>query len=106
MRALSTGLHNGILPPSMSFVAVEPAAFLISAIKQSEDLRGWLVRGYNLTGEAITVTLKPWKPYKTVELVNLAEQKLVSLKPEQNGAISFKARGHEIVTVLFINKGL
>jgi alpha-mannosidase len=106
MRALSTGLHDGILPPSMSFVAVEPAAFLISAIKQSEDLRGWLVRGYNLTGESITVTLKPWKPYKTVELVNLAEQKLASLKPEQNGAISFIARGHEIVTVLFVEKGL
>ena len=37
---------------------------------------GWLVRGYNITGESINVTLKPWKTFKQAEQVNLAEEKL------------------------------
>ncbi len=63
--------------------------------------RGWLVRGYNITGEAIAVTLKPWKPFKKVELVNLAEEKQASLKPDSSGRVTVPVRGHAIVSVLF-----
>ena len=97
------GLHPGNLPVSGSFVKVEPAAFVVSAIVQSESGDGWLLRGYNLTAEAIHVTLKPWKPFKKVEKVNLAEEKQASLKSGEDGSISLPVRGHEIVTVLFRN---
>ncbi len=74
---------------------------MLSTVKQSEDLRGWLVRGYNLTGDEIEVTLKPLVSFKNAELINLAEQKLSSLKSATDGSVSFHAGGHEIVTVLF-----
>ena len=103
MRLACTGLHAGTLPASGSFVKVEPETFVVSAVKQSEAGDGWLVRGYNITSDAITVTIKPWKAFKKVEQVNLAEEKQTSLKPDKIGCISIPVRGHEIVSVLFRN---
>ena len=101
MRAVSTGIHSGALPASGSFVEVQPAGFIISAVKQTEDGRGWVVRGYNLTGEPLTVGLKPWKFFNKVEQVTLAEEKLATLKPDGSGRVSVPVRGHEIISILF-----
>jgi alpha-mannosidase len=101
MRGISTGIHDGILPSSGSFLETEPAAFIISTIKQSEDGRGMLVRGHNLTDQSLDVTMKPWKYFKNVEMVNLAEEKLAGLKPDKDGRINIPVRGHEIISVLF-----
>jgi alpha-mannosidase len=103
MRLVCTGLHSGTLPVSGSLVKVEPATFVVSAIKQSEDGGGWLVRGYNITGGSINVTLKPWKLFNKVEQVNLAEEKQTALKPDKDGCVTILVRGHEIVSVLFYN---
>jgi alpha-mannosidase len=80
---------------------VEPAEFVVSAVKQSEDGRGWLVRGYNVTRSEMDVTLKPWLPFTHAEQVNLCEQKLASLRSASDGSISIHVRGHEIASVLF-----
>jgi alpha-mannosidase len=101
MRLVCTGLHSGTLAASGSFVQVEPSTFVVSAVTQSQDGGGWLVRGYNITGEANRVTLKPWKPFKKVEQVNLAEEKQTTLKTNRDGRVSISVRGHEIVTVRF-----
>ncbi len=101
LRAVTTSLHTGNLPPSGAFVETTPGTFVVSAVKQAEDGGGWLVRGYNITGEPITVTLKPWKPSRQVELVNLAEEKQSALKPDEIGRVTFPVRSHEIVSVLF-----
>ncbi|MGA2502587.1 MAG: glycoside hydrolase family 38 C-terminal domain-containing protein [Anaerolineales bacterium] len=103
MRLARTGLHPGSLPVAGSFVKVTPASFIISAIIKNEYTDGWLLRGYNLTSESIQVTLKPWKLFKKVEKVNLAEEKQASLKSGEDGSITFPVRGHEIVSVLFRN---
>jgi len=103
LRAVGSSIHEGTLPPSGSFVKVEPATFTVSAVKRSEDGRGWLVRGYNLTGEETGVTVRPWKLFKKVELVNLAEEKQLALKPDKDGRVSFSAGGHEIVSILFVD---
>jgi hypothetical protein len=49
------------------------------------------------------VTLKPWKLFKNVDKVNLAEEKQSALKSAEDGSITLPVRGHEIVTVLFRN---
>jgi mannosylglycerate hydrolase len=102
MRAIRTDLHNGRLAASGSFVETSPPAFSISAIKMSEIGPDWLIRGVNLSGEKITVSVKPWHVFKKVELVNLAEQKLMPLKPGLGGKVSFSARPHEIITIKFL----
>ena len=101
LRALGTSIHPGALPASSSLLLVEPGSFVVSAVKETEDERGWLVRGYNITGEDIQVTIKPWKHFKRAELANLAEEKLAVLKTARDGSVTLPARGHEIVTVVF-----
>ena len=101
LRAVTTGNHSGSLPPAGSFVETTPETFVVSAVKQAEEGDGWLVRGYNITGEGINVTLKPWMPFSKVELVNLAEEKQSGLKPDKTGRVTFPLRGHAIVSVLF-----
>ena len=101
MRGVSTGLHGGPLPASGSFVEVTPSTFTVSAIKVSEDRKGWIVRGVNLSDDEIQVSIKPWRKFKKVEQVNLAEQRIASLKPTSDGQVNLAARGHEIVTVMF-----
>jgi alpha-mannosidase len=101
MRAVSTGLHDGQLPASGSFISVEPHQFVISAIKEAEKGRGWLVRGYNISSEEINVTLKTWRISRRLERVNLAEEKLSGLRPRPDGSVTFPVRGHEIATVEF-----
>jgi alpha-mannosidase len=101
LRASTTNLHAGALPPSGSFVRVDNSAFEVTALKEAADGRAWLVRGYNSGDEHITVQLKPWKRIKTAALADLAERAVGKLVVDRSGAVSFAARPHEIVTVLF-----
>jgi alpha-mannosidase len=101
LRAVCTDAHPGSLPPSGSFVAVTPGEFVVSAVKQMEEGNGWLVRGYNISGGMINVTLKPWRPFQHVERITLSEGKVDDLKPDQEGTLSLQARGHEIVSIMF-----
>jgi alpha-mannosidase len=101
LRAVCTTNHGGKLPVSASFIQVSTRMFVISAVKQAENDRGWLVRGYNISGEELPVTLKPWRRFKRVERVNLVERKISSLVPGEDGSVSLTARGHEIVSVVF-----
>jgi mannosylglycerate hydrolase len=101
LRALGTSVHPGVLPASSSLLLVEPQSFVVSAVKETEDGRGWLVRGYNITGDNIQVTVKPWKRFKKAERANLGEEKLAVIKTTSDGSVTFPARRHEIVTVVF-----
>jgi alpha-mannosidase len=101
LRTLSTGLHGGKLPASGSFVACSPAEFVLSAVKEAEDGSGWLVRGYNLTGGPVEVSLRPWRAFANAWLVNLAEEPIGPLSVGEDGSVHFKAGEHQIVTVRF-----
>ncbi len=101
LRAVETGLHDGLLPPAQSFLEVSPAEFLISTVKRTEDGIGWLVRGYNLSATDIQVTLHPWRAFKRAARVNLAEEEVTPLTFTAEGYLSLPVRGHEIMTVKF-----
>ena len=82
LRAVSAPVQDGLRPSSGSFLQVEPAEFVVSAVKTTEDETGWLVRGYNLSDKEITVRLKPWKLFTHVERANLAEEKITTLRTD------------------------
>ncbi|HVM72949.1 MAG TPA: glycosyl hydrolase-related protein [Anaerolineales bacterium] len=100
LQAVAAGCHTGYLAPAASLVEVTPETFVISAVKPAKDERGWLVRGYNITGEPIDVSLKPWRPFKKVALVNLAEEHQSNLSPDPDGMVNIPVRPHQIVSVL------
>jgi alpha-mannosidase len=101
LRVISSLLHQGSLPTLTSFVQADPAAFVISAIKHAEDGKSLLVRGYNITAETIKVDIKLWRGFKKVTQVNFAENISKALKHDKDGCVTFLARGHEIVSLLF-----
>jgi alpha-mannosidase len=104
LRAVTTGIHPGELFSTGSFLESTPASFVISTVKRAEDGHGWIVRGYNITGEEITATLKPWCQFKKVKLVNLAEEKQSKLEADKAGYVTFPVGGCQIVSVLFSDK--
>ena len=76
-------------------------SFVVSAVKEAEDGRGWIVRGYNIGGDEISVTLTPWRRFGKAQRVNMAEETVPRLKVGRGGEVTVKARGHEVVTVRF-----
>jgi mannosylglycerate hydrolase len=104
LRGVESTIHPGHLPDTNSFVHVEPATFLISSIKRTQDQKAWLIRGYNLSGDDINVNFQLLKKTKRAELVNLAEESLVKLKLDKAGTFSIPAKHHEIVTIKFIDE--
>lgn len=101
LRAVSTGRHAGELPPQGSMVHVEPASFVVTAIKQTEDGDGWIVRGYNLADEVIPVRLRPWRPFLRAARLRLDEEWLEELAVGSLGDVGLAVRPREIVTVCF-----
>jgi alpha-mannosidase len=100
-KVINASIHKGNLPSLCSFVQVNPAALIISAIKHTDDGRSMLVRGYNISNETIKVDIKPWRGFKKVDRVNLAEKISKSLRPGKDGVVTFLVRGHEIVSLRF-----
>ena len=101
LRAAATSLHIGTLPPSGSFIDIESSGFVISSIKETDDGRGWLVRGYNVTGSSLPVSIRPWKPFRSVEFSDLAERKIKSVDVPPGGRVTFNAQPYEITTLVF-----
>ena len=104
LRAIETGLHEGEISSEASFISHSPAEFVISTIKETDDGKGWLVRGYNISSETIQLNLEPLCQFANVEQVNLAEEKITTLKAEGDGSISLPVSGHEIVSIMFCDR--
>jgi mannosylglycerate hydrolase len=102
LRAVGARLHAGSLPPMGSFVQSSAPEFVLSAVKTAEDGRGWLARGYNLSGGAVDVALRSLLPFQSAARVNLAEEFLSELPSDGDQQVRFTARPHEVVTVRFI----
>lgn len=101
LRTAQTGLHAGELPAAGSFLATEPASFVLSAVKHAEDGSGWIARGYNTSADPITVTLVPLRRVASAVRVNLAEEETEVLPVARSGAVTLPVGGRQIVTVRF-----
>ncbi len=105
LRAVGSDLHGGDLPLRGSFLRVEPAGFVPSAVKEAEDGSGWIVRGYNPGDEALRVRLTPWRRAVSVAQVNLAERELRDLPVAEDGSVVLEAGPHKIVGAKFRTTG-
>jgi mannosylglycerate hydrolase len=101
LRVIETGIHNGIIPTQGTFISHTPAEFVISAVKEAENGKGWIVRGYNITAEKIRLNLKPLGRFTQAMRVNLAEEEISSVHLGEGGNIEVIVSGHEIVSILF-----
>jgi mannosylglycerate hydrolase len=105
LRALEAGIHPGGLPFQGSFISHSPDEFIISAVKETENGKGWLVRGYNVSAEVLRVRLRPLRRFAYASRINLAEEDLAALTVEDGGSTTLSVGGHEIVTIAFWDAG-
>ena len=101
LQSVETGLHEGKIQTQGSFITHTPAEFVISAVKEAEDGKGWLVRGYNISSETISLNLKPLRKFAHVAQVNLAEEKITERNTKEDGSVTFPVTGHQVVSILF-----
>lgn len=101
LRAIQTSLHDGEIPNHGAFISHSPDEFVISAVKETEDGKGWIVRGYNISSESIQLNLKPLMRFSNARLVNLAEEEISALQVGNNGNITTSVPGHKILSIMF-----
>lgn len=53
LEIAQAGAHSGTLPRKQSFLSVEPANLVLSALKRAENGEGWVIRLYNPSPETI-----------------------------------------------------
>lgn len=105
LRAIDADIHPGGLPFQGSFISHSPDEFIISAVKETENGKGWLVRGYNTSSEPIRLNLRPLRRFAYASRISLAEEELAVLPVEDGGSIALSVGGHEIVTIAFWDAG-
>jgi alpha-mannosidase len=101
LRSVQTAIHAGELPASGCFVSTSPGEFVVSAVKETEDGSGWVVRGHNSSSEPITLRVQPLRRFAHAAQVTLAEDEVAALPVARDGSVSVAVGGHEIVTVRF-----
>jgi len=99
LRAAVTSAHTGALPAGGSFVQIEPASLVVSAIKKAEQGNGLIVRFWNTGVEPCDTAVKLWKRPTRAARCNLGERTLEALAIEADGTVRVSTRGREIVTL-------
>jgi alpha-mannosidase/mannosylglycerate hydrolase len=98
LLALATGRHDGSLPLTASWLALEPAELVLSAVRWAEDREGFLVRFYNSHAQPVEATLRIGLPVRHAWRCNLDEQRLADLGAV-DGELRLAVGGKQIVTI-------
>jgi len=102
------GPHKGELPKADSFLKIEPGAAKLSALKQSEDGSGLVLRIFNPTGDsrAERVTLGLGHRIARAWLTNLNEEREQELMVVDDRGIALDIGPKKIATVLIEPAGM
>jgi len=93
--------NKGALPPIAQFFEIEPAEKLIfSALKQTEDGKGILMRFWNSTREALQARIKTVLPFTSAKKVRLDETPLENLELKKR-ELTLPVKEGEIVSIVF-----
>ncbi|MBM3237256.1 hypothetical protein FJZ31_13265 [Candidatus Poribacteria bacterium] len=98
VRVIQTARHDGDLPGHLSFMRIEPANLVLSAIKKSERVDSIIVRLYNTTDEFVEGKFSFPGEAKEVNLVNLNEEFQRQLATSTN-VVKFSVAPKQIVTL-------
>jgi len=101
MQGMVTPVQHGKLPIESQMIRVDSNRWILSTIKQSEDSKGWVVRGYNPTDCALDLTLIPYAGSNGVELVTFDENPIEDLPLDRENRVRIKVKPRQITTVKF-----
>lgn len=93
-----TGNHEGALPPTYSFVQIEPENVVLTAVKKAEDDSALVLRFYEWAGREGDVTLQIPAGASSASETDLMERPLADL-PVRGGTVTVHTKPYEIKTV-------
>ncbi len=98
LLAVTAGSGSGTPQPPL---LVAPPGFIVETIKQAEDGRGLIVRGYECNRARGPLTLQTGFPLQAAALTNLLEEEQ-ALLPVTGNQVSLELRPFQIVTLRLI----
>jgi len=100
VRALQSVPKEGGLPPVQSLLSISPHdKLMLSALKQSEDGQGVVLRVWNTSSEKLDAVIATVLPIKAASRVRLDETPIEELGIS-NGHINLEIKPHKIETIL------
>jgi len=84
LELAQAGPHKGDMPKRFSFLEIQPANLVLSALKRSEDGDALVVRVFNPTEAPLDGALTFFRKVESAERLSLEEQPLESLKKRGN----------------------
>jgi len=99
LYAVEVEVHEGDLPPELSFLSIAPESLILSALKRAEREDGLIARFYNIEGKEVKAKIRSFTPRSMIWVTNLNEDRLERLKPV-DGEATLNVGAHKIVTLL------
>ncbi len=98
-RIIQGVVKKGELAPTTSFVSWDNDSIAMSALCQSQDGKGFILRLWNSSEEPAKVNLKLNLPVKSVSKVRMDEAEIIENLEAANGELKLDFREAEIVTL-------
>jgi mannosylglycerate hydrolase len=99
---VQSGVYKGDLPPTQSFLEIKQPQLILSALKQSEDKTGFVVRIYNPTSKMVKGEINLMRTPQSVERVTM-EELVVEKATVQDRCISVDVAAKKVVTLKITN---
>jgi hypothetical protein len=99
-RAIVSEQHEGQLPSKATLVEVEPRELVVSAIKRSNNGKGFVVRVYNPLKHTVHASIRPGIAFTQAFVANLLEEHMEALVTNDQ-AVQVDIHGSGIMTVVF-----
>ena len=98
---IQTGAHVGDLSGEQSFITIESAELIVTAIKKAEDRDSLIVRFFNISSEDVHEARISVAKITSARLVNLNEEPGNELIVEPEGAVRIDVPSKKMVTIEF-----
>jgi len=95
---VSTGKHDGVLPPEHSFLQIEPENVIVTALKKGEDDSSLILRFYEWAGRAGNAAVSLPEKAKSAEETNLMEKRIGDVT-SRGSEVTVPTRPYEIKTI-------
>jgi mannosylglycerate hydrolase len=83
----------------LSFLQIEPAQLVISAVRRNVNGDSLIVRFYNVSGDETEAKVSCWQMLNAAYRVNMNEERQAELTVQDEHTISIPVKGHEVITV-------
>jgi len=98
LKVLATDAHEGSLPAVHGFLKVESGNFEVTALKKTQDGRGYILHGCETAGQSGMVRLHLDLPFREASLADLIERPGQRVQID-HGTLQFECKPFQFVTL-------